>query len=196
MRPLRKVQQITEEHCGPAVLEMLLSSLGIHTDQYSITLAAGVERSIHEHGTRVDQLAQACTRVAPLTTFWYKRNATLDDIRYILHRGYGVGVQWQGLFYENEDEEEEDGDYGHYSVIAHLDEQRQVFVIVDPYKDFVHRDRIFPLHKFLPRWWDTNEITDSVTHKREIVEDQRMLFFVTPIWEFFPPERGFIAAER
>lgn len=191
MPVLHRIQQITESHCGPAVLQMLLYYLGVETDQLQITRAAGVERTITHHGTTIDQLALATNIVAPQAQFWYKYHSTLDDIRYILSRGYGIGVEWQGLFYDTEEEEDEDGDYGHYSIISHIDEDRQSLIIVDPHKDFPQQSRIFPIPVFLRRWWDTNEVRDPVTGRKQILEDVRLLFFVTPMYEYFPEERGF-----
>lgn len=172
---------------------MLLDAIGVSVSQEDIARAAGVDTTIDQFGTRVDQLALACTRVAPQTQLWYKYHSSLEDIRHLLSRGYLIGVEWQGLFYESEEEEDDDGEYGHYSVISHLDEDRQAFIIVDPYKDFANQSRIFSVPTFLRRWWDTNEIPNPYTGKVTIVEDVRLLFFITPLGEFFPPERGFKA---
>jgi hypothetical protein len=169
---------------------MLLDAIGISASQADIARAAGAEQTIDQDGTRVDQLALACSRIAPQTQFWYKYHSSLDDIRYLLSRGYIIGVEWQGLFYESE-EEEDDDDHGHYSVISHLDEERQAFIIVDPYKDFSNQSRIFEVATFLRRWWDTNDIPDPITGRKKLVEDVRLLFFITPLGEFFPPERNF-----
>jgi ABC-type bacteriocin/lantibiotic exporter with double-glycine peptidase domain len=188
---VRQIQQISESHCGPAVLQMLLDSIGVVVTQNEIVAAAGAEKTLDEEGVRIEQLAHASHVLAPQTSFWQKYNATLDDIRYLLHRGIVVGVEWKGLFYDSEDEEDEDGDYGHFSVIAHLDEQRQALVIVDPYKDFANQDRIFPIATFMRRWWDENEIVDPFSGKKQIVEDRHALFFVTAADEILPSERSF-----
>jgi len=185
------VQQISESHCGAAVLEMLLEVLGEETSQEQIAIAAGVEYRIEEHGMRVDQIARACSILAPHLQFWYKYSSSLDDLRVVLNKGYGVGVEWQGLFYDTEEEEKEDGDYGHYSIISHIDENKQCVIIVDPYKDFANQDRIFPIDFFLRRWWDTNEIEDEYTGKTSLVEDVRLMFFVSFSAEEFPEHHGF-----
>ena len=133
-------------------------------------------------------MAVVTTKVAPQSQFWYKYHSSIEDIIYILKKGYGVGVEWQGLFYQNEKEErkairrghELADDLGHYSIISHIDEDKQMLIIIDPYMDFAGQDRIFPVASFLPRWWDTNEIFDSVQGKMTIVEDERLLFFITP----------------
>jgi hypothetical protein len=195
--PVRPVQQISEAHCGPAVIQMLLEEVGAYFSQEEITKAAGAQHSIQEYGTLVEQLAVATTKLAPDTQFWYKYNSTLDDIRYILRRGYGVGVEWQGLFYDSEEEEEEESDseeeHGHYSIVTHVDEEKGALVIIDPYKEFANQTRIIDIVIFLRRWWETNEITDPFSHKPQLVDDLRLLFFITPFYEGFPPELGFKA---
>lgn len=198
MVQIQRVTQISESHCGPAVLQMLLQGLGIVTDQASITRAAGVEASIDEYGTRLDQLAVACQRVAPQAQFWYKQFASLEDIKYLLSQGIPVGVEWQGLFYQSLEEEAADRegqndetDYGHYSVVVFFDEENDQLVIVDPYKDFTNRDRIFDVQTFLRRWWDNNEIRDERTGQTRMINDTHMLFFVTMHDEWLPEEYDF-----
>ncbi len=192
--PIRQRVQISESHCGPAVIQMLLEAMGVYVEQEEIAEAGGAAHTIEEHGMRVDQLAIATSKVAPHMQFWYKYHSKLDDLRTILEAGYAVAVEWQGLFYESEEEEqakEPDGDYGHYSVVIHLDEQKGELVIIDPYKDFINQNRIFSVNSFLRRWWDTNEIIDKDTGEKRIIEDMRMLFFVTPLAEEFPAHHGF-----
>jgi hypothetical protein len=192
---IHQVVQISESHCGPAVIEMLLDAIGIKWTQAEITRAAGVEDTIEEYGTRIDQLAKAVGVLAPQAQFWYKYYSSLDDIKYLLNRGYGVGVEWQGLFYDSEEEEAaqnvDDSESGHYAVVSHIDEELEAMVIVDPYKDFAEQSRIFSLDTFVRRWWDRNELHDPFTGKTQVLEDVRLLFFITPIAEEFPPERRF-----
>lgn len=193
MPEIRRIQQITNSHCGPAVICMLLDAIGIQVDQETITKAANAEETIADDGVKIEQLALAINRVAPEAKLWYKYQSTLDDIRYILKRGYGVGVEWQGLFYDTEEEEEEDEvmDFGHYSIISDIDEEKQGFKIVNPHQDFAYHDRLFSIPIFLRRWWDTNEVLNPFTQKKMLVEDLRLLFFVTPADQIFPPEMGF-----
>ena len=139
------VQQISEAHCGAAVLEMLLAVLGEQVTQEEIATAADVEDTIAEHGMRVDQIALASSRLAPHLQFWYKYKSTLDVLRVVIKKGFGVGVVWQGLFYVSEEVENVDGYYGHYSIVSHIDEERKLVIIVDPYKDFLVRINCFPL---------------------------------------------------
>lgn len=177
------------------MLEMLLDGLDIHITQDQIVVAAGVAEVIDVQGMRIDQLALACSRVAPEIKFFYKFQSSLKDIRWLLSMGIPVGVEWQGLFYDSpEDEEDEPSDeteYGHYSIITHLDDHRHQLIIVDPYRDFAFQDRIFSVDYFLNRWWDTNEIPHDDPEKVTFVNDDRLLFFVTLADSQPFDERGF-----
>lgn len=195
MVEVRRIQQITSSHCGPAVLAMLLDAIGVHIDQITITKATGAEKTIEENGITLEQMGVAIQRIAPEATFWYKFESTIDDISYVLKRGYAVGVEWQGLFYDTEEEEEEEEDVydvGHYSIIRDIDETKQGVVIVNPHQDFAFHDKPFSIPTFLRRWWDTNEVEDPVTHRKRLVEDFRLLFFIAPKDQIFPPEKNFL----
>src|SRR5512143_3696907 len=130
---LRRIEQITENHCGPAVTQMLLENIGITAAQEEITEAAGATLTIATHGTRVDQLAKAVQQLAPIAKLWFKEKASVEDLAYVLNVcKFPVGVEWQGLF---DDMDDDDEDYGHYSIIAHIDKAKDEVIIVDPYKD-------------------------------------------------------------
>lgn len=193
---IHQIQQISESHCGPAVLQMLLDAIGIEVTQDRIVEILGVEDKLEEQGIRPDQLGTACVLLAPETRFWYKYNSTLEDVASILDLGYGVGVEWQGLFYDSEEQESEDFDddqseFGHYSVISFYDKVEGQLIMVDPYKDFINQDRIFDADVFVRRWWDTNEVVNSTSGQKEFVTDEKFLFFVTPKEVFFPRDSGF-----
>jgi hypothetical protein len=185
---LRRIEQITEYHCGPAVIQMLLENVGINAAQEEITEAAGATQTIATHGTRVDQLAKAVHQLAPIAKLWFKENASLDDLVYVLDEvKFPVGVEWQGIF---EDEEDDDDDYGHYSIIAHIDKEKDELIIVDPYKDFVEQSRIIRVSVFLTRWWDFNEVKDPDTGKTTFKKDEQLFFVVAPLNVTFPAELG------
>jgi len=188
---LQRFQQISESHCGPAVIQMLLDAVDISASQQEISLASGVG-DISE-GTRVDQLALATTTIAPGHSFWYKFHSTIDDVIMILKGGYAVGVEWQGLFYNTLEEQEanDDGEAGHYSIISFLDEELGQLIMVDPYKDFANQNRILPIKTFVQRWWDTNRIADPVTGNTRQIVDEQLLFFITPSDKYFPMDEGF-----
>ena len=96
---VNRICQITELHCGPAVIQMLLSNLGLSVTQEEVAEAGEAAGRIELHGMRVDQLALAVQRLAPATQFWYKKNSKLEDlITLITEYKYPVGVEWQGVF--------------------------------------------------------------------------------------------------
>ena len=144
----RKATQITESHCGPAVVQMLLGHLNIKVTQNVITKAAGATRTISESGVRIDQMTRAITNLACEADLWYKAHASISDIQtLLLDYGLPVGVQWQGLF--TDDEDEINDDTGHYSIVTRVDEEKQELIIADPYKDFAKQDRIITMQTFL-----------------------------------------------
>lgn len=183
---LRRIQQITENHCGPAVIQMLLENIGVNVSQEEITEAAGATRTIETHGTRIDQLAKAVHELAPIAKLWYKEHASVEDLEYVLDEcKYPVGVEWQGLF---EDMDDDDDDYGHYSIVAHIDKVKDEIIVVDPYKDFVDQSRIVKMSLFVNRWWDFNEVKDPETGEKEFKKDEQLFFLVTPLSVAFPAE--------
>lgn len=202
---VRQVTQPNDYYCGPAVTEMLLSAVGVEVDQRIIAEATGLrEEEMDKYGVRIDQLARAVSQVAPDYQFWYKYRAEINDLIVIIGRGYPVGVEWQGLFYESEEEEyEAEGidyrDRGHYSVAVHVDEDYGEIVFVDPYKQFAGRKRLFSLAGFKRRWWDINYWQDELTGERKTRRDERLIFMITPAGEVFPADLGcksFMTAER
>lgn len=185
---LRRIEQITENHCGPAVIQMLLENIGVEASQEEITEAAGATQTIETHGTRVDQLAKAVHELAPIARLWYKEKASPDDLEYVLNEfRFPVGVEWQGLF---DDVDDDDEDYGHYSIIANIDKAKDELIVVDPYKDFVDQSRIVKMSTFLNRWWDFNEVKDPETGKKTFKKDEQLFFVVVPLNVTFPTELG------
>ena len=185
---LRRIEQITENHCGPAVTQMLLENIGVNVSQEEITEAAGATHTIETHGTRVDQLAKAVQELAPIAKLWYREKASVEDLEYVLNEcKFPVGVEWQGLF---EDMDDDDEDYGHYSIIAHIDTVKDEIIVVDPHKDFVDQSRIVKMSLFLNRWWDFNEVKDPETGEKEFKKDEQLFFVVAPLSVAFPAELG------
>jgi hypothetical protein len=174
----KKSTQISEFHCGPAVLQMLLTNIGIYVSQKAITKAAGITKTISTHGTRIDQMGKAIKKLKLPVSLWYKTHCTVSDIRTLLDTyNYPVGVEWQGLF--SDEEEEPNDDSGHYSVVARVDTARSALIIVDPYKDFATQDRIIKIDTFLKRWWDENQVPRVGSKKAHTIRDERLLFIVT-----------------
>jgi hypothetical protein len=165
---------------------MLLENIGVNATQEEITEAAGVANTIETHGTRVDQLAKAVHQLAPIAKLWYKEKATPEDLEYVLDIcKFPVGVEWQGLF---DDMDEDEEDYGHYSIISNIDKARDELIVVDPYKDFVDQSRIVQMRTFLDRWWDFNEVKDLATGEKTFKKDEQLFFVVVPLSVTFPDD--------
>jgi hypothetical protein len=193
-RALHRISQRTESHCGPATLQMLLSRVGVFVDQDTIVESIGVKERIAEHGVNLAQLSHAIEYLAPYHQFWYKKDATIDDlVALVQYYDVPVGVEWQGLFYasiEDELKANSPNDHGHYAVVTKIDPSKDEIVITDPYPEFIHNDRYFSLQWFESRWWDTNQIDDPTTGRQLIIEDYHCLFIVCDKDESFPRVLG------
>jgi hypothetical protein len=201
--------QISESHCGPAVIQMMLSNLDIAVTQEAVAEAGGAKDLIELNGMRIDQLGMAVHVLAPEVRFYYKEHATIAELVHIVNDyRFPVGVEWQGLFEdedededeaEDDDDDEEDGsddseteddDYGHYSLVTHADRRRKLLIIADPYKDYIDQARLFHFDEFNARWWDTNEVIDPQTGEPFYKLDDHMMFVVVPKTVRFPLRMG------
>src|SRR4030042_2856431 len=96
---LHRGRQITDDHCGPAVIEILASNIGINADQEDIVEAAGATQSIKKRGMTVAEMGTGFIKMHPECTFWYKHKATIRDLDKLVNgMHYPVGVEWQGEF--------------------------------------------------------------------------------------------------
>ena len=191
--------QISESHCGAAVLQMQLESLGVITDQITITKNAGAEQTVENAGIPPRKLAKAVKVTASKMLFWVKNEATPQDIVFLLNHNHPVGVDWQGLFYNDETDEDPErlkvGDYGHYSIVNAIDIQNNKIIISDPYPDFARQDRVIPLDKFISRWFDY-EIDPTTTDPRQVGPKHTKTIFVIAQKECtFPQEIGMQAIQ-
>lgn len=186
-----KVTQISESHCGPAVIQMLLSNIHIDVSQEMITAAADATKTIRRYGMRIDEMDTAIRTLQLPARLWYKQHATLREIRTLLDEyKYPVGIEWQGLFSDDEDEINDSA--GHYSVITRVDDEKKALIIADPYKDFADQDRIINISVFLKRWWDDNWIRDEILHRRYRVRDHQVFFVVSEPDRIFPESMGLV----
>lgn len=183
---MKRVKQITSYHCGPAVVKMLLSFQGVTSKQKDIVAAAGIGRRLKIYGMTVAEMSQAVSRLFPQLRLWYKDNSSLKELQTLV-RNYQVpvGVEWQGVFEEDEDE-----DSGHYAVVVYLDMAGNVILLADPFKKYAGKDRRFSIIDFEHRWWDTNEIVDPATGKHRLVKDYHMMFMILPAEAVWPESLG------
>ena len=195
IRPqFQRTRQISESHCGPAVLQMLLLNLGVNVTQEHLTSVLQAENFIHDRGLRIDELARAVTLVAPDAQFWFKEHSETNDLVTLVQDfQWPTGVEWQSLFYESIEEEYEDTegeayDFGHYSVVVDIRPEENLIVHADPYPEFAFKNRFFSLDWFESRWWDKNEVI-RFGHKESVL-DERMMFVITQKGAYFPKALG------
>lgn len=183
---MSRIRQRTSAHCGPAVLQMLLSFLDISIDQDVFVEVTGVAHKLMSHGMTVAELGEAIKRVVPQVQFWYKRKASFEDISTIVTiYKHPVGVEWQGIFGRFGDEDD-----GHYGVVTAINLIAETITIADPFWKFIKKDRKFTLAKFSTRWWDLNEVVSRKTGRLRHVKDERMLFIITSKEARFPKTLG------
>lgn len=159
---------------------MLFSFLGVYVDQEEFVEAAGIRSRLHENGMTVEEMGRAVAVVYPYFTLWYKEHASGTDLSTLVNEyHFPVGVEWQGVFLEDDDE-----DNGHYSIVTHVDLPNNLVMLADPYMKFAGVDRSFSLTEFIDRWWDVNDVQreDETIQKK----DDKLLFIVTPQEASFP----------
>lgn len=179
---MKRVRQITLSHCGPAVLTSLFSFVGVSVPQRKVTYSTRTSLRIHTYGLSTTELARAAKIFGQKGKFrfWIKKEATIQDLSKIVNKyKYPVGVEWQGVFYENEDE-----DNGHYSIVTEINTAKGHIKLADPFHKFAGVDRSFKLKDFTDRWWDTNMVGTTE------VFDRRVLFVITKKDEAWPKKLG------
>ena len=127
---LPRIRQISEYHCGPAVLQMLLGQRGVAANQERLTELADVAATIKTQGARVDQLARAVAWLRAGVCLWYKNQASAEDLVAVVCRyRCPAGVEWQGFFEDREEDEDwDEGDYGHYSIVTRIDRRSGLII--------------------------------------------------------------------
>jgi hypothetical protein len=189
---MTRVKQISIYACGPATLEMLFSFVGIKVTQISIIRSIRAWNKIKLYGIDVKDMAKAVSIAGRKKySFWRKQNASISNLNRVVNKyRYPVGVEWQGVFYENEDE-----DSGHYGVVTKVDitdaDKKLGFLrIADPFFNGYFRyngiDRKFKVSEFKKKWWDVNEVKISGRKKTRQIKDVRMMFLITPKDETWP----------
>jgi hypothetical protein len=181
---IKRVRQRTDYHCGPAVVVMLASYVKAKVNQHAIVIAAHVEESYRTRGMTIGELGKGFTSLCPNFAFWYKTEATIDDLDMLINTlHYPVGVEWQGAFEQYADE-----DNGHYSVITAIDKKDNIITLSDPFYYFAGTDRMFPIDEFLSRWWDVNEVMDREMSTTTVTKDVQPLFLITKNDVQFPQD--------
>jgi hypothetical protein len=183
---LIRTSQEDISYCGPATLQMLIEFNGRKTGQAKIVDAADAGHKIETHGTRVVDLAKATLTLFPDLYFWYKHEATINELAQITREfKWPVGVAWQGIFGRGLNSDAQD-DPGHYSVVTKCEPAHNKIYLADPYVDFAGKDRQLSITEFKSRWWEETEVIDPITGKKSVEEDYRLMFVVAPVEIDFP----------
>ena len=186
---LKRIKQKTSSYCGPSVLVSLFSFLGVRTSQGRIVRSLRAENKIKDTGLVIKDLARAVRIVGKARfTFWKKEDATIGDLDRIVNKyKFPVGVEWQGVFYEDEE-----GDNGHYCIITEVNKAKGYLKLSDPYKRFTGLDRKFRISDFEKRWWDSNEVNIPYSKIKKLVYDRKLMFLITSKKEIFPRSLGMV----
>lgn len=182
---MKRIAQINNSSCGPAVVEMLFSYLGFAATQRQIIKAAGIVAKIKKYGMTVSEMGKAVKKLSQKSfVLWYRKDTTFNQLSEIVNKhGYPVGIEWQGVFGKYEY-----GDNGHYSVCVFVGKDNKKITLVDPFKYFVGEDRIFEFEEFKKRWWDQNMVKKG---SKRVAETERYVsFIITPKETKFPKNLG------
>lgn len=188
---MARVKQVSNSHCGPAVIVMLYSFLKVKVSQRGLVSSLRAQNKIKNFGFNMKDIARA-TKIAGKGSFvfWRKSHAKISDLDLIVNKHKSpVAVEWQGVFYEFSD-----GDDGHYSIVTEINKKAGYLRMADPYSTFIGVDRKFKIKDFEKRWWDSNEIKVAGTTKPRTVVDTRMAFLIAPIGETWPKKLGMVKA--
>lgn len=178
---MSRLKQIDVYSCGPAVIAMLYSFFGIKVSQKGLISSLRVKNKIKKFGLSVKDMARASKIIGKSAyAFWKKSDAKVGDLATIVNKyKHPVAIEWQGVFYENEDE-----DNGHYCIITKIDKKTGTLRLADPYSNFAGVDRKFEIKTFNGRWWDEN-----IIHGRRII-DKKVMFVITPKGTSWPKKLG------
>lgn len=178
---LKRIAQINSYYCGPATMQMLLSFHNVHVDQQQIVDSLGINNKISTHGMTIQEMGQFIKQYYPQHQFWYKFDSTISELSQLVNQfNLPVGVEWQGVFDYDSQEEADDDDPGHYSIITQISTANNQIMIADPYEVYAGTDRNFSVLQFERRWWDINEIN------HQEVDDYHGLFLITTSDFSFP----------
>ncbi|HKB88538.1 MAG TPA: C39 family peptidase [Patescibacteria group bacterium] len=192
---MARVLELSNYSCGPATLEMLLSFVGSKATQKELIKSIRVQKTIKLYGININDMGHAVKIVSRgKLVFWRKHRANVSDIALTIDKfKYPVGVEWQGDFYENEDE-----DRGHYSVVTSVNKESGFLRIADPYFNSFFKykdlDRKYAINDFVKKWWDINEIKVAGSPKRRKIKDTRVMFVIVPKGENWPKKLGMVKA--
>jgi hypothetical protein len=158
---------------------MMLSLYGLEVSQEAIAEAAGVQATISENGSRIDELGLAIEALVPGHVLMAKYDSSLDDLETLVEEyGLPTGIEWQGMFVDAEGVPFEEG---HYSVVVEVDRVAETITIVDPERRSALVDGRLSFGDFGERWWEENDVPSlGDPDVMEVICNQGLLFVVVP----------------
>lgn len=202
-------RQETGSFCGPAVIQMMLSSLGIDKSQREISDAYAAYEVVMKEGIPLKGLAKSIKSLGLDVTVWQKYNSSVDDITKLIETGIPVGFDWQGIFDHDEYGDEYwnfksrwktwwevkrgipqlSGDQGHYCIALEVNNEKGFLRFADPYGHYAGKDRFVALWEFEERWWDDRLDKDDQGNVIRVLEE-KLIFVVTKKEDEFPLNLG------
>ncbi len=200
-------KQENGSYCGPAVMQMLLTSIGVEKTQSEIADAYASRDIVTREGIPVKGLIKALYKIGPSIQAWQKYNSSIEDIEKLLVQGVPVGFDWQGIFAGDEYGDdvlptkweelknrfakvpELKGDQGHYCIALEINREKGYMRFADPYGHYAGKDRFVALWEFEERWWDDRLDKDENGKTVRVVEE-KLIFVLTKIGDDFPASLG------
>ena len=205
------MKQLTGSYCGPAVMQMLASSLGVSVYQETLVDACEARKTVMKEGISLIDLAKGLRKLNPDLIVWAKMDSKIEDIKEMLDFGYPVAVDWQGIFTEDEYGDEiwnrsdklvswwgkqmgepvSVGEQGHYCIAVEINTNKGYLRFADPYGHYAGKDRFVALWEFEERWWDDRIDKDEKGKKKYVLEN-RLMFVVTKKGDKTPKKLGMV----
>lgn len=206
---MTRSRQETGSYCGPAVMQMLLSNLGISKTQKEIAEAYASHEVVMKEGIPLKGLVGAINTLNLDVCVWQKYNSSFDDIGKLINNGIPVAFDWQGIFSHDEYGDEYwnfkskwkswwelkrgvpqlSGDQGHYCIALEVNTEKGYLRFADPYGHYAGKDRFVALWEFEERWWD-DRLDKDENGKVVRVLEEKLIFLLAKAGDDFPASLG------
>ena len=135
--------------CGPAVIKMALSAVGIDKTQAEIVADTNISWWGVDTSIMIAYLSRFFSELGFLT------GAAIEDIEKHLNKGHFVIVDW----WDDLDDDPADPPDGHYSIIAGVNREQGTIKLIDP----SHRGIWdMKLSDFAARWYDYLDVNQKI----------------------------------
>lgn len=146
--------------CGPAVIKMALSSVGIDKTQENIVADTNISWWGVDTSIVIAYLSRFFSKIG------FKIDANIKDIELHLRQGDFVIVDW----WDDLTDDPADPPDGHYSIVAAINRERGTIKLIDPSARGIWEMK---LSDFEARWYDYLDVD-------QIIRQSRWLLWVDP----------------